>query len=70
MIDSNRYRHNNARLKSDASGSISKDTLKWLKACLKEAKIKGITPITVMQHNLLNHNELFQAGFTINNSKG
>ena len=55
MIDSNRYSNNNARLKSDASGSISKDSLKWLKACLEEAKTKGITPITVMHHNLLNH---------------
>lgn len=69
MIDSNRYSNNNARLKSDASGAISKDTLKWLKACLEEAKTKDVTPITVMHHNLLNHNELFQAGFTINNSQ-
>ena len=55
MIDGNRYSNNNACLKLDASGSISKDSLKWLKACLEEAKTKGITPITVMHYNLLNH---------------
>ena len=68
MIDSSRYKNNNARLKSDATGAISRNSVEWLKDCLEEAKTRGITSVTVMHHNLLNHNELFQAGFTIDNS--
>ena len=68
MIDSNIYKKNKA-YKSEASGEVKEDTLKWLEECLSEAKSKGITPITVTHHNLVNHNELFNKGFTLNNSE-
>lgn len=69
MLDSNRYEHNNSMIKSDPSGAIRQGSVEWLKMVLAEAKRKGITPITVMHHNLFNQNELFQENFTIENSR-
>lgn len=68
MIDTNKYKNNSRAKPSQASGEISKETYKWLEKCLEEAKSKGITPITVMHHNLLKHNEVVYEGYTLDNS--
>ncbi|MGL4107559.1 metallophosphoesterase [Clostridium sp. LP20] len=70
MIDTNKYTDNNRWLNpSEASGKIKKDTYRWLQKSLDEAKSKGVTPITVMHHNLVNHNKIINKGYTIDNSQ-
>jgi hypothetical protein len=41
--------------------------LEWIKTCTALAKKSGARILTVMHHNLLNHNELF-SGYAIDNS--
>ena len=36
---------------------------------MAKAESKGVTPITVMHHNLVDHNDMFNKGFTLNNSE-
>ena len=69
MIDTNKYKNNGPAKPSQASGEIGKETYKWLERCLEEAKSRGITPITVMHHNLLKHNEAIYKGYTLDNSQ-
>lgn len=69
MLDSNIYENNNRINKSEVSGELKEDTLKWLEEWLVKAESKGVTPITVMHHNLVNHNDVFNKGFTLNNSE-
>jgi 3',5'-cyclic AMP phosphodiesterase CpdA len=65
MLDTNRYEFNSKSYPSEPSGIIGRFTFAWLEKCLKEAAAKGVTPIVVMHHNLLKHNEKLFYGFTL-----
>lgn len=65
MLDTNRYEFNNKSYPSEPSGIIGRETFAWLEKCLKEAVVKGVTPVVVMHHNLLKHNEKLYYGFTL-----
>lgn len=69
MLDSNIYENNNIINRYEVSGELREDTLKWLEEWLAKAESKGVTPITVMHHNLIDHNDVFNKGFTLNNSE-
>ncbi|RCW63153.1 metallophosphoesterase [Saliterribacillus persicus] len=69
MLDSNKYVNNNSVMKSETSGAIRQETFDWLETVLVAAEKKGVTPITVMHHNLLEHNTLINTNFTIDNSE-
>lgn len=69
MLDTNRYEYNSKSYPSEPSGVIGRDTFIWLENCLKKAVNMGVTPIVVMHHNLLKHNERLYYGYTLDGYK-
>ncbi len=67
MIDSNKYKNNVNR--PETSGVINKDTLKWINEIGKIAKENNAEILAVTHHNLYNHSELLNKGFTVDNSE-
>lgn len=51
----------------DHPGRVSPQTLAWLKTALAEARAQGKTVLTSTHQNILAHNEMFTAGFVIEN---
>jgi 3',5'-cyclic AMP phosphodiesterase CpdA len=68
MLDTNKYKNNFDLGSPQTDGILAKSTLDWIQECCDLAKEKGATIITVMHHNILNHSERIQEGFTLNNS--
>lgn len=50
-------------------GEITEETYEWIKECSALAKEKGAKMIAVMHHNILNHSEVIQEGYTVNTNK-
>lgn len=69
MLDTNKYDINLKLGFPQADGEISDDTLNWIKKCIALAQEKGATIIPVMHHNIVDHSELFNSNFTLNNSE-
>lgn len=69
MLDTNQYKNNIKQGYPEASGEISKHTLKWIKECIQLAKEKGVQLIPVTHHSALNHSSKLQKKFTLNNYK-
>lgn len=69
MLDTNQYKNNLRNNAPQTDGQITKDTMDWIKKCSALAKEKGARIITVMHHSLLNHSEVIQEGYTINNNQ-
>ncbi|MBB6214416.1 3',5'-cyclic AMP phosphodiesterase CpdA [Anaerosolibacter carboniphilus] len=69
MLDTNQYRNNMKDGRPEAGGVIGPKTLAWIKECSDLAKKKNAKIITVMHHNLLDHNEMIQEGYTLDNHK-
>jgi 3',5'-cyclic AMP phosphodiesterase CpdA len=69
MLDTNKYKNNFAVGSPQADGELSKDTLDWIKKCTGLAKEKGANIITVMHHSILNHSDVIQKGYTLNNNE-
>lgn len=69
MLDTNQYKDNSIIGHPQTDGEITEETYKWIKECSALAKDKGAKMITVMHHNLLNHSEVIQDGYTVNGNK-
>ncbi|MGV8982518.1 metallophosphoesterase [Clostridium sp.] len=69
MLDTNQYKDNSVLGFPQTDGQITQETFDWIKKCSDLAKEKGAKIITVMHHNLLNHSEVIQDGYTINDNK-
>ncbi len=69
MLDTCKYENNSETNPSTSFGDIREETYGWLEEKLKEAEKKGVTPIVVMHHNLLEHSRLFSFGYVLNNSQ-
>ena len=69
MLDTSKYKSNLSSPFPQGDGELSKATLNWIKKCSALAKSKGAKLITVMHHNLIDHNAAINKGYTINNSK-
>jgi 3',5'-cyclic AMP phosphodiesterase CpdA len=69
MIDSNKYKNNFTVGYPQMDGELSKGTLDWIKKCTAMAKEKGANIITVMHHNVLDHDDIIRKDYTLNNSK-
>ena len=69
MLDTNQYENNSALRFPQTDGEITEETFEWIKKCSALAKEKGAKVITVMHHSLLNHSDVIQEGYTINNNK-
>lgn len=69
MIDTNKYSWQGSTRGPVTSGSIREATYEWLEECLKLAAEKGAKVIPVMHHNLMDHNQLVNQGFTLDNAE-
>lgn len=67
MLDTNSYSKSNRVWVPYSNGRLLPETLEWIKSCTALAKKSGARILTVMHHNLLNHNELF-TGYAIDNT--
>ncbi|MDF2548185.1 MAG: hypothetical protein K0R93_3083 [Anaerosolibacter sp.] len=69
MLDTNQYKDNMKKGSPVADGVIGPKTLNWIKKCNDLAKKNGAQIITVMHHNLLDHNEIIHEGYTLDNQE-
>ena len=69
MLDTSKYENNVMMNIPQTDGQLGKSTLKWIKQYGEQAKKKNIQIITVMHHNLLDHSDLLDGGFTLNNAE-
>lgn len=69
MLDTNFYQENNWKNPVAIKGSISESTYKWLEDHLKEAKEKNIKVIAVTHHSLVDHNDLLNKGYTLEDNQ-
>lgn len=68
MLDTAKYDRNKVRTAPEMGGEISPDTLEWIKECSKLAEENNAEIIAVMHHSLMDHSEVVNENFTINNS--
>jgi len=69
MLDSAKYKRNKVRTAPEMDGEISAKTMEWIKECANFAKENNAKIIAVMHHSLLNHNEVINEHYTIENSQ-
>lgn len=69
MLDTNVYKSNYKYGAPATYGKISEETYKWVRECSKLAKKNNARIITVMHHNLLNHNMVLNYGFTLDDNE-
>lgn len=69
MLDTNKYKNNSKSGYPQTDGEISEDTLEWIRKCNALAKENGAVIIPVMHHNILNHSDVIQEGYTLNNNR-
>lgn len=69
MLDSAVYHDNIKKNHSEDGGIIRESTLEWIAQCAGQAKEHDAKLIAVMHHNLLNHSELINQDYTLQNSE-
>ncbi len=69
MLDTCEYHLNKKAGSPVTNGEISENTLNWIRKCSKMAKKHNARIVTVMHHNLFNHNTRINYGFTLDNSE-
>jgi len=69
MLDSAKYKRNRVRNAPEMGGAISSKTLEWIKECANFAKENNAKIIAVMHHSLLDHNEVINEYYTIENNQ-
>lgn len=69
MIDTNQYENNMVFNKPQADGLICPGTFEWIKECKDLADEKDAKIIVVMHHSLLDHSDVVNESFTLNNNK-
>ncbi|MCF6465900.1 metallophosphoesterase [Clostridium sp. Cult2] len=69
MLDSAKYKRNKVRETPEMDGEIPAKTFEWIKECANLAKENNAQIIAVMHHSLMNHSEIVNEHFTIENSK-
>ncbi len=69
MLDTSVYK-NNYKYGSPATfGEISEETYNWIRECSGLAKKSNAKIVTVMHHNLLDHNMVLNYGFTLDDNE-
>lgn len=69
MLDTNHYKNNKNRGVPELNGTLSAQTIEWIKACYAFAEKNNAQVIPVMHHNLAEHNEAFHDGYTVDNKE-
>lgn len=67
MLDTSKYDHNMRLGYPQTDGELSKETLSWVKENGELAQKNNAKIITVMHHNLIDHSDFSNMGFTLNN---
>lgn len=68
MLDTSQSEYNEEYGYNVVSGYVEAPTMLWLEENLRYAEEKGISVVSFSHHNLLVHNELFAANYTIYNN--
>lgn len=69
MLDTNFYQNNNWKNPVAIKGVLSDSTYEWLEEHLKEAQQKNIKVIAVTHHSLVDHNDLLNRGYTLEDNQ-
>ncbi|MBC7958272.1 MAG: metallophosphoesterase, partial [Vallitaleaceae bacterium] len=68
LLDTNLYLNNNGSTPI-TNGRIGQETFGWIRQCSELAKKNNAKLVTVMHHNLFNHSDVLNEGFTLDNSE-
>ncbi len=68
MLDSAIYNKNKFRDGPEMGGEISPKTLEWVKECANLAKENNAKLLGVMHHSLIDHSDIVNENYTINNN--
>lgn len=68
MLDSTVHDRNASQGYPESSGRLSGPTLAWIDAKLGEARRQGRRVVVAMHHNLLDHNSMLGAGYTLDDA--
>ncbi|MGL6106056.1 metallophosphoesterase, partial [Romboutsia sp.] len=68
MLDTNNYKTNTNLGYPQMKGSLSKSTLSWINKCISLANEHGAKIIPVMHHSIMNHNDVYNDGYTLNDN--
>lgn len=69
MLDTNFYQNNNWKNPVAIKGILSDSTYEWMEKHLKEASEKNIKVIAVTHHSLVDHNDLLNKGYTLEDNQ-
>jgi 3',5'-cyclic AMP phosphodiesterase CpdA len=69
MLDTSIYDFNELIGSPMTNGEIDSETLLWMKECSEKAKKENARILTVMHHNLFDHSEILNKGFTLDNQE-
>ncbi|HHV39507.1 MAG TPA: metallophosphoesterase [Tepidimicrobium sp.] len=69
MLDSAKYDRNKVKDGPEMGGALSDKTLNWIEQCGELAKENDARLIAVMHHSLLNHSEVVNENYTIENNE-
>lgn len=68
MLDSTDYEKNFVKQYPEQGGTLPSQTLRWIEQCSGLAKENKAELLAVMHHSLLNHSEILNKNYTLNNS--
>ncbi|CCQ95582.1 conserved exported hypothetical protein [[Clostridium] ultunense Esp] len=69
MLDSAKYKRNKVRDAPEMGGEIPSKTFNWIRECANLAKENNAQIIAVMHHSLMDHSEVINEHYTIENSQ-
>lgn len=69
MLDSAKYDRNKVKDGPEMGGALSDKTLNWIEQCGELAKENDARLIAVMHHSLLNHSQVINENYTIENNQ-
>jgi len=69
MLDSTISNEKSKNLYPIKGGELSKNTLTWINSCSELAKKNNAKLMAVMHHNLLEHSQIFNDSYTVNNKE-
>ena len=69
MLDTSKYDRNHVLNAPEMGGTLSSSTLNWIRECSKLAEENKAKIIVAMHHSLMDHSNLVNEDFTIDNSE-
>lgn len=69
MLDTSKYERNKMLTAPEMGGVISSKTLKWIEECSSLAKENNAEIVAVMHHSLMDHSEVINENYTVDNNQ-